>query len=182
MSAIPWTYQRRDDTGTTNIRVGVWLLIASEAMLFAALFASVVMLRGGADRWPDGHTWLGTPSLVAMTALVVGAAALVSARTLWWSSLAATGWLVAQGLEWVRLLDAGHHPASSVAAACWFVLTGTHAVHVAGGVAANVWCALTAGRVAPAHAAERRGALRRHWVFMVLVWLGILATMGTSGR
>ena len=44
MKAIPWTYDPRPDTRTTNVRVGMWLFLASEAMFFGSLFSAYVLL------------------------------------------------------------------------------------------------------------------------------------------
>jgi cytochrome c oxidase subunit 3 len=44
---IPYTVETRPDTGLTNGKLGIWLFLASEVMLFGALFASYVMLRVG---------------------------------------------------------------------------------------------------------------------------------------
>ena len=55
---IPYTVEKRPDTGLYNAKVGVWLFLASEVMLFGGLFSAYVMLRVGA---PDGlwpHGWL----------------------------------------------------------------------------------------------------------------------------
>ena len=51
---IPYTITPRRDTGLYNAKVGIWLFLASEVMLFGALFSSYVLLRVGADFWPHG--------------------------------------------------------------------------------------------------------------------------------
>jgi len=51
---IPYTVEARRDTGLYNAKVGIWLFLASEVMLFGALFSSYVLLRVGADSWPHG--------------------------------------------------------------------------------------------------------------------------------
>jgi cytochrome c oxidase subunit III len=51
---IPYTVEARRDTGLYNAKVGIWLFLASEVMLFGALFSSYVLLRVGADTWPHG--------------------------------------------------------------------------------------------------------------------------------
>jgi len=53
---IPYTVQPRPDTGLFNAKVGIWLFLASEVMLFGALFSSYILLRVGADpaNWPHG--------------------------------------------------------------------------------------------------------------------------------
>ena len=50
---IPYTVKPRPDTGLYNGKLGIWLFLASEVMLFGALFSSYVLLRVGAE---DG-TW-----------------------------------------------------------------------------------------------------------------------------
>ncbi len=55
---IPYTVEQREDTGLYNAKLGVWLFLASEVMLFGALFSSYLLLRVGADpgTWP--RHWL----------------------------------------------------------------------------------------------------------------------------
>lgn len=51
---IPYTIEPRRDTGLYNAKVGIWLFLASEVMLFGALFSSYVLLRVSVDFWPHG--------------------------------------------------------------------------------------------------------------------------------
>lgn len=60
---IPYTVKPRPDTGLYNAKVGIWLFLASEVMLFGALFSSYILLRVGAldgiwpnvkNAWPHG--------------------------------------------------------------------------------------------------------------------------------
>jgi cytochrome c oxidase subunit 3 len=50
---IPYTASVRPDTGVTNQKLGMWLFLASEVMLFGSLFSSYALLRSGATAWPD---------------------------------------------------------------------------------------------------------------------------------
>src|SRR5436309_9780590 len=45
---IPFTVKLRDDTNLYNAKVGIWLFLASEVMLFGALFSAYILLRVGA--------------------------------------------------------------------------------------------------------------------------------------
>lgn len=57
---IPYTTKPRPDTGLYNAKVGIWLFLASEVMLFGALFSSYILLRVGADpklAWPMLGAW-----------------------------------------------------------------------------------------------------------------------------
>jgi heme/copper-type cytochrome/quinol oxidase subunit 3 len=50
---IPFTVKPRPDTGLWNAKVGIWLFLASEVMLFGGLFSAYIFLRVGADfPWP----------------------------------------------------------------------------------------------------------------------------------
>src|SRR5204863_1850440 len=60
-SAIPYTVQPRSDTGLFNAKLGIWLFLASEVMLFGALFSSYILLRLGAHDWPRGASILNVP-------------------------------------------------------------------------------------------------------------------------
>jgi cytochrome c oxidase subunit III len=53
---IPFTAKARPDTGLYNAKVGIWLFLASEVMLFGALFSAYILLRVGSDpgAWPHG--------------------------------------------------------------------------------------------------------------------------------
>ena len=62
MSAeIPYVSNIRPDTGLTNGKLGIWLFLASEVMLFGGLFSAYVLLRVGADHWPQGREELNIP-------------------------------------------------------------------------------------------------------------------------
>ena len=52
---IPYTVEERPDTGLTNGKLGIWLFLASEVMLFGALFSTYIILRIGAPEWPHGE-------------------------------------------------------------------------------------------------------------------------------
>jgi cytochrome c oxidase subunit 3 len=66
---IPYTVEARRDTGLYNAKVGIWLFLASEVMLFGALFSSYILLRVGAVEWPYG--WLNVPLGTANTLVLI---------------------------------------------------------------------------------------------------------------
>jgi cytochrome c oxidase subunit 3 len=57
---IPYITKTRPDTGLTNGKLGMWLFLASEVMLFGGLFSAYVLLRVGA---PEGQWHLGSDVL-----------------------------------------------------------------------------------------------------------------------
>lgn len=81
---IPYTSHPRPDTGIYNAKVGIWLFLASEVMLFGALFSSYILLRVGAAPadWP--HGLLNVPiGAFNTTVLIVSSVTVVMA----WASL-----------------------------------------------------------------------------------------------
>ena len=44
---IPYISEPRPDTGVTNGKLGIWLFLASEVMLFGGFFSAYVLLRAG---------------------------------------------------------------------------------------------------------------------------------------
>jgi cytochrome c oxidase subunit 3 len=67
---IPYTVEARPDTGLHNGKLGIWLFLASEVMLFGALFSTYIILRTGSVEWPHGelNIWLG----MANTFILIG--------------------------------------------------------------------------------------------------------------
>lgn len=80
---IPYEVTPRRDTGLYNAKLGVWLFLASEVMLFGGLFSAYVFLRLGVqdgvdNPWPWGvsvhknFVWLGAINTVVLIASSVG--------------------------------------------------------------------------------------------------------------
>ena len=67
---IPYNSTARPDTGLYNAKVGIWLFLASEVMLFGALFSSYILLRvsSAPGDWPHGllNIPLGTLNTVIL--------------------------------------------------------------------------------------------------------------------
>src|SRR5918992_1125283 len=68
---IPYTVEIRRDTGLTNGKIGIWLFLASEVMLFGALFASYILIRTGSPSWPHGSTILNVPLATFNTIVLI---------------------------------------------------------------------------------------------------------------
>ncbi len=87
---IPYTVTARPDTGLYNAKVGIWLFLASEVMLFGGLFSSYVFLRIGADfAWPYHELkvlpgFINTMVLIGSSVTVLSAWAALKARRYGW--------------------------------------------------------------------------------------------------
>src|SRR3954471_4719363 len=86
---IPYTVTARPDTGLYNAKLGIWLFLASEVMLFGGLFSAYIFLRIGADPgyWP--HGLLNVPVGTANTVILIASSVTV---VLAWAALKMRRW------------------------------------------------------------------------------------------
>ncbi len=68
---IPYTVTARPDTGVWNAKIGIWLFLASEVILFGGLFSAYIFLRLDAapGYWP--HGLLNVPVGTFNTAILI---------------------------------------------------------------------------------------------------------------
>ena len=81
---IPYTVAERPDTGLYNGKLGIWLFLASEVMLFGGLFSSYILLRTGDPDWfkPELSVPMATMNtMVLITSSVTKALAPIELRT-----------------------------------------------------------------------------------------------------
>src|SRR5713101_9325689 len=84
---IPYTVEARPDTGLHNGKLGIWLFLASEVMLFGALFSSYILLRVGAPEWPHGE--LSVPLGAVNTVILISSSVTM---VMAWASLKMGNW------------------------------------------------------------------------------------------
>ena len=143
---IPYTVEVRPDTGLQNGKLGIWLFLASEVMLFGALFSSYIILRTGSTEWPQGElsVWLG----MANTFILIGSSVTM---VMAWASLKLNDFpkhrlyliatvvlagifLVNKYFEYADHFTRGELPSHSTFLAVYFTLTGLHGIHILGGM------------------------------------------------
>lgn len=184
---IPYASQPRPDTGVSNATLGMWLFIASELMLFGALFSAYALLRMGDPAWPDQGATLNvalaafnTVILVASSIAITRAAraaprqALPAFRRLMLVTLACgLLFLVLKSVEYSQELGAGLRPATNNFLGLYFTMTGLHALHVLGGLGVNAWLlATSASQVTQlARFASRARSAALYWNLVDGIWL-----------
>ncbi|MGE9268792.1 MAG: cytochrome c oxidase subunit 3 [Verrucomicrobiales bacterium] len=99
---IPFTINARKDTGLFNSKIGIWLFLASEVMLFGGLFSGYLFLRIYADfPWPE-RTLPILPGLINTFILIGSSVTVVFA----WAALKLRNWKQFQVYMWITLLCA----------------------------------------------------------------------------
>lgn len=189
---IPYTVDARPDTGWTNGQLAMWLFLASEVMLFGALFSSYVILRAGATEWPTDALSLGaaavnTVVLLASSFTLVRAAAAARASAdgghrlmLTLTIVLALVFLGIKSFEYREHWAAQEFPATNTFFATYYTLTGFHALHIASGVAVLLYLLGPGARLqraAPAHFTRRLEYLSLYWFFVDAVWLCLVGLL-----
>jgi len=189
MDAIPYTITPREDTGLYNARLGIWLFLSSEVMLFGALFATYVILRLGALDWPRGASLLSVPlgtfnTVVLIASSVTMVFAWVSLKegnlgkyrlTMGLTILLALLFMAVKlFLEYLPKFRHHHYPSENTFLAIYFTLTGLHALHVLGGVVVNAYFwgpGAKMWHVEPERFTNRIEIAGLYWHFVDLVWI-----------
>ncbi|BAL22528.1 cytochrome c oxidase subunit 3 [Azoarcus sp. KH32C] len=199
LAARPWLPQPApaEHTPRPAAAIGLHMLIAVIAVLFG-LFVLAVVIRSQQPDWQAlvdepgaplanaAPLWVNT-ALLAMSSLALQAAASASrhGRVAVRSALALAGcfalaFLVGQGLVWRQFVAHGHFVASHPAASFFYLLTGLHGLHLAGGLVAWARVTLRAWRAPPSAGADPAVALcARYWHFLLAVWLVLFALLAS---
>ena len=191
---LPYTTETRPDTGLTNPKLGIWLFLASEVMLFGSLFASYVLLRVGAPAWPDQASVLSVPLATLNTVILIASSVTM---VLAWASLkkqrlpafrlymgltllAGALFLVVKAVEYTDKFSHGLYPATNNFLGMYFTLTGLHAIHVAAGMIVNAYLWLPGVRLwrsNPERFTNRVEVAGIYWHFVDLVWIFIFPVL-----
>ena len=151
---IPYTVELRRDTGLNNGKIGIWLFLASEVMLFGALFASYILIRTGAPSLAAGRHDSGRPArhvqhdrsdcFLRHDGHGLGVADAPPLRDL--SNLHGGDdparvdvFLVVKYFEYSHHLHLGEFPRTNNFLAIYYTLTGLHMLHVFGGMVVNAY-------------------------------------------
>ncbi len=196
---LPYQIEPHPITGVTSGKLGIWLFLASEVMLFGALFSSYVLLRVGTapEFWPTGvEAGLNVPigtlnTIVLITSsitMVMSWASLkmqqLGAFKLYFGATISLGlvFLVVKGFEYADKFSHHIFPASgwpeasdpSTFYALYFTMTGLHGLHVLLGILVNLYLLLWGAalwKTDPERFAGRIEIAGLYWHFVDLVWI-----------
>jgi len=185
---IPYIVEERPDTGLTNVKLGIWLFLASEVMLFGGLFSTYILLRINAVDWPFGADILSVPIGTFNTLVLISSSVTMvfCYAALKMDDLAgfkkymgltiglSVLFLLVKAFEYYEHLAFGEVPATSTFLAIYFTLTGLHGLHIIGGVVVNGYF-LGPGsamwRTNKQQFINRIEAAGLYWHFVDLVWI-----------
>ena len=154
MIEIPYNVKPREETGLYNAKLGIWLFLASEIMLFGGLFSAYILLRVGSPVWPpSGETHLNIPLATINTFnLILSSWTIVKS----WVALKENDlkgyktfmgitllcsilFLIIKYFEYTAKFHHGIFPSTDNFFGIYFTLTGLHGLHVIGGLILNYY-------------------------------------------
>jgi len=185
---IPYIDKPNPVTGVTNAKLGIWLFLASEVMLFGALFSALITLRLGVSDWPHGYAVLNVPLatlntvvLIFSSVTVVMAWAALKMHNLkqfrTYMSLTLLMSFIFLGIKAIEYSTKFHHgisPATSNFYAIYFVITGLHGLHIIGGIIVNAYLLGPGSKMWKSEPERFTGRIEcagLYWHFVDLVWI-----------
>jgi len=175
---------------------GFWIYLMSDAVIFALLFATYVVMLGNTAGGPTGKELFSLERAAGETALLLassatfGFAAVAMARNersrvvLW---LLVTlglgaGFLFLEFGEFAGMIAQGAGPQRSGFLSAFFTLVGTHGLHVSIGslcIVVMIGQVLFKGLTAPV--ASRLARLGLFWHFLDIIWVAIFSVVYLPG-
>tara|TARA_B100001094_G_scaffold174507_1_gene168749 strand:+ start:3568 stop:4167 length:600 start_codon:yes stop_codon:yes gene_type:complete len=186
---IPYNEEIRPDTGLYNAKLGIWLFLASEVMLFGGLFSAYILLRLTDPNWMNyGQDALNVPlatlnTVVLITSSVTMVMSWVSLKLkdlkkykmyMGATLLCSFIFLIIKYFEYTAKFDHGLYPSTNNFLAVYFTITGLHGLHIIGGIAVNGYFygpGIKMWDSEPERFTNRIEIAGLYWHFVDLVWI-----------
>ena len=160
----------------TRYRIGMWVTLASIAMLFTSLSSAYVVRSGTLNDWfplAVPRVMFGSTALILLSSVSIEIArrklrhGLVESysRYLLLTGFLGLGFVASQLLAWRQLAQQGVYIQSHPHSSFFYLLTGVHGLHVLGGLLALTFLWLKSRRQAVAD------AVSIYWHFMDALWI-----------
>jgi heme/copper-type cytochrome/quinol oxidase subunit 3 len=190
--AAPAHDEHATTTGLPNVKIAMWLFLASECLLFGALITTYVLYRGASQTGPYPNDVFDIPytsvsSFVLLASSLTMVLALASAQKrdvarmrLWLLATALLGltFVGGQVYEFTTFYDEGLAISTNLFGTTFYVLTGFHGVHVTVGILMLLSLVgfSTADRL-PDDAAFPVEMVGLYWHFVDIVWIVIFTVV-----
>jgi cytochrome o ubiquinol oxidase subunit 3 len=181
-------HEKLEAEATERVMFGFWVYLMTDLLMFAILFACYAVLHGSTAGGPTGrelfsqHTAL-LETLILLTSSFTCGVAMVNARlgkkaqTLIWfgvTFLLGLLFLRFELKEFAEFISEGHTMKSNAFLSSFFVLVGTHGLHITSGL---LWMGTTmlfiAKRGLNKNMLRKLAMLSLFWHFLDIVWIFI---------
>jgi heme/copper-type cytochrome/quinol oxidase subunit 3 len=188
----PATDEHATTTGLPSTKLGMWLFLASECMLFGGLISTYVLYRGASQTGPYPsdvfdipYTSVSSFVLLASSLTMVLALAAAQKRDMprmrvWLLATAMLGltFVGGQVYEFTSFYHEGLSLTTNLFGTTFFVLTGFHGVHVTVGILMLLsLVGMSATDRLPADAGFPVEMVGLYWHFVDIVWIVIFTVV-----
>ncbi len=196
-ATAPVFYEQEEHAhGDGGTLFGFWLYLMSDSLIFAVLFATFGVLGGNYAAGPSGADLFDlrlvalNTGLLLLSSITYGFAMLEMEKSRRGATL---GWLAITGLfgaafigielyEFAHLISGGATPQRSAFLSSFFVLVGTHGLHVTFGIVWLVTLMVQVHRLGLIAENQRRlMCLSMFWHFLDVVWIGVFTFVYLMG-
>ncbi len=168
-------------------QLALWFFLGTVVMLFAAFSSAYLIRRAGADWKPvalPGILWATTAVLAASSVtLELGRRASAHRAAVRWvaaTALFGIAFVAGQLYAWRELAASGVYLPTSPHSSFFYILTGLHALHLAGGVFFVAWVALKLARGDSAGRHRYVGLCATYWHFLGAIWVYLFAVLAAG--
>ena len=185
---IPYNEELRPDTGLYNAKLGIWLFLASEVMLFGGLFSAYILLRTGDPFFMNNQHHLSVPMAALNTAILITSS--VTMVMAWVSLklddlkkykmymmitlLCSFAFLIVKYFEYSSKFEHHLYPSVDNFLGTYFTLTGLHGLHIVGGMAVMIYLVGPGIKMWDTNKeryTNRAEVIGLYWHFVDLVWI-----------
>ena len=191
---IPYNEKLRPDTGLYNAKLGIWLFLASEVMLFGGLFSAYILLRAGTPFFMSNQSALNVPLATLNTAvLITSSVTMVMA----WVSLKLNDlkkykmymmitllcsfiFLIVKYFEYSAKFNHHLYPSTDNFLGIYFTMTGLHGLHIIGGMAVMLYLigpGIKMWDTNKERFTNRTEVIGLYWHFVDLVWIFLFPSL-----
>ncbi len=174
-------------TGISNNKLGMWMFLGSECLLFGALISTYMLYRGRTGEGPTPEAIYDIPfTSVSSFVLLMSSLTMVLAVSAFGRNDIRRGrlWLVTTALlgatfvggqvyEFSAFYNEGLGYTTSLFGSSFYTLTGFHGAHVSIGIMMLMATAIMAGRSPEKVSAEGVEIIGLYWHFVDIVWIVI---------
>ncbi|MES0810554.1 cytochrome o ubiquinol oxidase subunit III [Roseibium sp. SCPC15] len=196
MSVTSELLEHEEKKSLDSREFGFWIYLMTDAVIFALLFATYVVLAKNSAAGPTskelfdlGHT-AGETALLLLSSLTFGMATISMSedrlnRVVQWlivTLVLGLGFLAMELIEFHGMIAQGAGPETSGFLSAFFTLVGTHGLHVTFGsigICVMIGQVLVKGLTLPVR--SRLIRLGLFWHFLDIVWIGIFSVVYLPG-
>lgn len=167
---------------------GFWVYLMTDLLMFAVLFAVYAVLKDSTAGGPSGKELFNLPLVLVGTLLLLTSSftcglGMIAVRqknknqiVVWFGATFALGlaFLITEAIEFSHLIGEGHTMGTSAFLSSFFLLVGTHGLHIIIGL---MWLAAifiyTKQRGLTSAMQRKFGLLSLYWHFLDIVWIFI---------